>query len=63
MSNELECDIFTLECDIFTFEEALERFQAAGEQFGHLSPVFLTYFKGGFTLSYQKEDERTENND
>lgn len=56
MTNELECDIFT-------FEEALERFQGAGEQYGHLSPVVLTYYKGGFTLSYQKENERTNKND
>lgn len=56
MSNELECDIFT-------FEEAFERFQGAGEQFGHLSPVVLTYYKGVFTLSYRKEYERTNNND
>lgn len=49
------------EGDIFTFEEALKRFKDAGEQYGHLSPVVLTYYKGGFILTYQT-DERTNNN-
>lgn len=51
-----------LECNIFTFEEALQRFQNAGEQYGHLSPVVLTYYKGGFTLSYRKDERNNESN-
>lgn len=45
------------ECDIFTFEDAQKRFQEVCEQFGHLSPVILIYNKGGFILSYKKDEE------
>lgn len=50
LKNEVECPL--------TFEEAFEKFAEYSEINGHLAPVSLHYFKGGFTLTYTHYEQK-----